>query len=175
MPQRSCLWIGWKTVLKRTEFSVISLSSSILTLDTKDYLLRDHENEKKYATTLEKTVKRARENRGQLFKNYQIYISTNVTSNSALIRIVEANGGECRTVSHTIKGRARVLRSDYLKSVENQVLVCTDSNEDKTLRGKFKEEIAEGELKGALYSSEWIMKSVLKQEVADGREVTISS
>jgi hypothetical protein len=144
-------------------------------LDTKDYLLRDRENEKKYATTLEQTVKRARENRGELFKNYQVYISTNVTSHPALVRIVEANGGECRTVSYTIKGRARVLRSDYLKSVENQVLVCTDSNEDKILRGKFKEEIAEGELKGALYSSEWIMNSVLKQEVANGREVTISS
>jgi hypothetical protein len=161
--------------LKKTEFSVISLSSSILTLDTKDYLLRDIQNEKKYSTTLEQTVKRAQENRGQLFKNYQIYISTHVPASSALVRIVEANGGECRTVSHTIKGRARVLRSDYLKSVENQVLVCTDMDEDKTLRAKFKEEIADGELHGTLYFSEWIMKSVLKQEVADGIEVAISS
>jgi hypothetical protein len=152
-----------------------SLLTPMLILDTNEYLLRDRENEKKYSTTLEQTVAKARENCRQLFKNYQIYISTHVPANSALVRIVEANGGECRTVPHTIKGRARVLRTDYLKSVENQVLVCTAENEDRTLIGKFKEEIAEGELKGALYTSEWIMKSVLRQEVASGKEFTITS
>src|SRR5208282_3753609 len=115
---------------------------SILTSDNQTYLLRDRENEKKYRTTLEQSVAKARNNHRRLFKNYQIYISSNISGSAAVLRIVEANGGEARVVSNTIKGRAKVLRSDYLKTVD-QILVCTNANEDKALRAKFREEVSE--------------------------------
>ena len=75
---------------------------------------------------------------------------------------------------HTIKGRAKVLRSDYLKTVD-QILVCTNTNEDKALRAKFREEAKEGGLTSAIYSSEWIMTSVLRQEIADDERIAILS
>jgi BRCT domain, a BRCA1 C-terminus domain len=148
--------------------------SQRLTLDTKAYFLRDRENEKRYNTTLEQTVSKACTNNRQLFKNYQIYISTNVPGKSSLLRIVEANGGEAKIVSNTIKGRAKILRSDFLKTVD-QVLVCTNTSEDKMLRGKFREEVSEGGLSSGIYMSEWIMRSVLRQEIEDSEENAILS
>lgn len=145
-----------------------------LTQDPQSYLLRDRENEKKYGTTLEKSVAKARNNHRQLFKNYQVYISSNVSGSAALLRIVEVNGGEARIVSNTIKGRAKVLRSDYLKP-GNQILVCTNTNEDKSLRAKFREEVTEAGLASAIYLSEWIMTSVLRQEIADDDGIAILS
>ena len=118
-------------------------------------------------------MSKARLNKRQLFKHYQIYLSTNVASHSSLLRIVEANGGEARIVSHTIKARAKVLRSDYLKTAENQILISSSAKDDKFLQGKFMEEVEEGELKGAIYSSEWIMRSVLRQEIADDEDICL--
>jgi hypothetical protein len=141
--------------------------------DTEGYLLRDRENEAKYGTKLEQTVARARENNRQLFKPYQIYIASNVPGLASLRRIVEANGGEVRAVSNAIKGRAKVLRSDYLRTVD-QILVCTDSIEDAALRGKFEEEVREGGMPWGMYTSEWIMRSVLKQEIANDAGLSLT-
>lgn len=91
----------------------------------------------------------------------------------SLLRIVEANGGEARIVSSTIKGRAKILRSDYLKTVD-QILVCTPTADDKMLREKFKEESIEGGLTWGIVSSEWIMVSVLRQEIMVDDEVVVS-
>jgi hypothetical protein len=76
-------------------------------------------------------------------------------------------------VAHTIKGRAKVLRSDYLKTIENQILISSALREDKVLQGKFVDEIKEGGLKGGIYSSEWIMRSVLRQEIVDDDDVCL--
>ena len=97
-----------------------------------------------------------------------------MAGSAALLRIVEVNGGEARIVQHTIKGRAKVIRSDYLKMVD-QILVCTNTNEDKALRAKFREEVKEGGLTSAIYLSEWIMTSVLRQEIADDERIAILS
>lgn len=145
----------------------------LMSSDTEGYLLRDRENEAKYGTKLEQTVARARENNRQLFKPYQIYVASNVPGLASLRRIIEANGGEVRAVSNAIKGRAKVLRSDYLRTVD-QILVCTDSTEDAALRGKFEEEVREGGMPWAMYTSEWIMKSVLKQEIANGAGLSLT-
>jgi len=142
--------------------------------DTKSYLLHDPENEKRYGTKIEKAVSKAQKNNRQLFKNYQIYISSHVLGYPSLLKIVEANGGEARIVSNTIKARAKILRSDYLKTVD-QILICTSNKEDSALRGKFAEEVRQGELSSGIYSSEWIMISVLRQEIANDEAIAILS
>jgi hypothetical protein len=145
-------------------YSPLPLSNS----DPQQYLLRDKDNEKKWNMRLEQSVVKARTNNRQLLKDYRVYISTHVKGNQALLRILETHGAEARIVSNAIKGRAKVLRTDYLKTVENQVLVCTPSADDKALREKFREEVREAGLEARLYSSEWIMISVLRQEIEDG-------
>ena len=127
----------------------------------------------KRGTTLEQTVSKAKLNKRQLFKNNQIYLSTSVPGHPSLLRIVEANGGEARIVSHTIKGRAKVLRADFLKTAENQILISSPLEDDKVLQGKFMDEINEGGLKGGMYSSEWIMRSVLRQEIVQDEDVRL--
>ena len=91
----------------------------------------------------------------------------------SLRRIIEANGGEARTVSNTIKGRAKILRSDYLRTV-HQILVCSSSTDDAWLRGKFMKEVQEVDLPWKMYSSDWIMKSVLQQEIATDAGLSLS-
>jgi len=93
---------------------------------------------------------------------------------NSLLRIIEANGGDARIISHTIKPRAKILRSDYLKSVD-QILVCTDGPEDKALRTKFREEVAKGGFSSGVYSSEWIMRSVLRQQIESDKGNAIVS
>ena len=158
---------------KDTVLGTICLRLLII-LDPKLYPLHDSENEKKYHFTLDQSVSRARENRRQLFKNYQVYISSAIPSHSALLRIVEANGGEAKVVSNTIKARAKVLRTDYLRTVD-QILICSASTEDRGLRSKFRDEVTEGGLTSGIYSSEWIMRSVLRQKIAEEKDVVISS
>jgi hypothetical protein len=145
-------------------YSPLPLSNS----DPQQYLLRDKDNEKKWNMTLEQSVVKARTNNRQLFKDYQVYISTHVRGNQALLQILETHGAEARIVTNAIKGRAKVLRTDCLKTAENQILVCTPSADDKALRDKFREEVKETGLEAGLYSSEWIMISVLRQEIKDG-------
>lgn len=101
-------------------------------------------------------------------KDYQVYISTLASGHDALLRILEINGADARIISHTIKGRAKILRLDYLRSVGNRVLICTPTSEDKVLRDKFREELKDAGLQGEVYSIEWIMMSVLRQEVQKG-------
>jgi hypothetical protein len=96
-----------------------------------------------------------------------------VPGHSSLLQIVEANGGVARIVSNTIKSRAKILRSDYLKTVD-QILVCMDTADDKILREKFKDEVLEGGLTWRMVPSEWIMVSVLRQEIADDYGIVIS-
>jgi len=122
---------------------------------------------------LEQTVHRAKNNNHQLFKNYQIYIASNVPGVASLRRIVEVNGGQARAVSNTIKGRAKILRSDYLRTV-HQILVYSSSADDAWLRGKFVEEAREGNLPWGVYTSDWIMRSVLKQEIATDAGLSLS-
>ena len=76
-------------------------------------------------------------------------------------------------MSHTIKGRAKVLRADFLKTAENQILISSPLEDDKVLQGKFMDEINEGGLKGGMYSSEWIMRSVLRQEIVQDEDVRL--
>ena len=144
-----------------------------LTSDPKLYPLRDRENEKKYEFLLDESVSRARDNRGQLFKNYQVYISNSLSVHSALLRIVETNSGEARVVSSTIKGRARIMRTDYVRAV-NQILICDPTAEDQGLRNKFQEEVKPGNLKAGVYTPEWILRSVLRQKIAEDADIIIS-
>jgi hypothetical protein len=143
-------------------------------LDPQKFLLQDKETEKKLGITLAQTVLNARANKSQLFKDYQIYISSLVKGHQALLHIVEKNGGDARLVSNTIGVRAKVLRSDYLKSVENQVLIGVGSKDEKMLRDKFRQEVTEGGLVGGLFTSEWVMISVLRQEISKGDAHAIS-
>lgn len=144
-----------------------------LTSDPKLYPLRDSENEKKYQFSLDESVSRARDNHGQLFKNYQVYISNSLSVHSALLRIVEANSGEARVVSSTIKGRARIMRTDYVRPV-NQILICDPTAEDQGLRNKFQEEVRAGNLIAGIYTPEWILRSVLRQKIAEDADIVIS-
>lgn len=144
-----------------------------LTADPKLYPLRDRENEKKYEFSLDESVSRARDNHGQLFKNYQVYISNSLSVHSALLRIVETNGGEARVVSSTIKGRARIMRTDYVRPVD-QILICDPTAEDQGLRNKFQEEVRAGNLIAGIYTPEWILRSVLRQKIAEDADIVIS-
>jgi hypothetical protein len=146
---------------------------SVLILDPQKYLLRDRENEKKWGISLEQTVAKARANNRKLLKDYQVYISTLASGHDALLRILEINGADARIISNTIKGRAKILRLDYLRSVGNRVLICTATSEDKVLRDKFREELKDAGLRGEVYSIEWIMMSVLRQEVEKGNKEAI--
>jgi hypothetical protein len=157
----------------RRETPWYPLSQVITNPDPQNYLLHDKEAEKKWNTTLVQTVIRARANNRQLFKDYQVYLSNSVHGHQALLGILETNGAEVRVVSNSIKGRAKVLRTDYLKTAEKQVLVCRASSDDKVLRDKFREEVKEGGLNWGLYTSEWIMISVLRQEIEKGDENAI--
>ena len=144
-----------------------------LTSDPKLYPLRDRENEKKYQFSLDESVSRARDNHRQLFKNYQVYISNSLSTHSALLRIVETNGGEARVVSNTIKGRARIMRTDYIRPVD-QILICDPTAEDQGLRNKFQQEVRTGNLKAGIYTPEWILRNVLRQKFAEDADIVIS-
>ena len=120
------------------------------------------------------TVTKARKNQRKLFKNYQIYISSSVAGHAALVRIVEMNGGEAKIVQHTIKPRAKVLRPDYVRTVD-QVLISSDNDEDKSLRTKFRQEVDETALTSCVFTSEWIMRSVLRQEIVTDNEFEVFS
>jgi hypothetical protein len=146
-----------------------------LTLAPEDYLLQDRSNEEKYGMRLEQSIIKARKNNRKLFKDYQIYISTAAKGHVAIQHIVEVNGGEARIVSHNLKQRGKILRSDHLKPAENKVLICTREKDDKDLRAKFKEEtMAEG-YSCLIFSSEWIMRCVLRQEIREDNEFALSA
>jgi hypothetical protein len=113
---------------------------------------------------LQEAIARARINQRSLFKNYQVYISSGIEGHAMLQRIIETNGGEARIVSSAIKGRAKIIRPEYLRTVD-QILVCADK--EKTLQEKFQDEVNERGLTSEMYSTEWITRSVLRQEIVD--------
>lgn len=65
------------------------------------------------------------------------------------------------------------MRSDYLKTLENQILISSPLKDDKGLQGKFMEEVREAGLRGGIYASEWIVRSVLRQEIVDDEDVIL--
>lgn len=103
-----------KSLLCAHFLCVLSIINAVLTLylAPENFLLSDPANEKKWKFKLVDAVKRAKQNKGQIFKGLGFYVTTRVLQGmekNLLKNVVEAHGGWVSPLSHASPS-PRILR-----------------------------------------------------------------
>ncbi|OLL24568.1 BRCT-containing protein 1 [Neolecta irregularis DAH-3] len=147
-------------VLVSTRWIEACVSSKAI-IDPIKYPLEDSEGEAKYQCNLEESRSRADKNGATLFKDYTIVATNSIKGGVApLCGIVNANGGKAISVA-SLKGKG----GNFGKT---QPVLITTSNEEQKYKDKFLKAAHKEGKTGAVYGSEWILRSVLRQEIVDG-------
>lgn len=124
-------------------------------IETSKFLLKDPDGEQKYGCVLEESLGRARKGSG-VFGNCVIYVTPSIRGGTeTMARVIQSNGGVCRVA----EGRRSLAG---LKN-SNDRLFLISTPEDTALWGRFQRRAAILHARVHLYSTEWVLVSVIRQ------------
>lgn len=142
-------------------------------LPPEDFVLDDVEGERRHGFTLSESTARAKENKGQLLKNYIIYCTEAVHGGYDTYKsIIEANGGKC----HPFRARASSIVSargaldaneddEAPESPEYSYLVSGSTYEESRIWTRFRQ-IAQGKgMVPRVVRTDWIIDLALSQRI----------
>lgn len=134
--------------------------------DPDNYPLVDKKREKQYSFNLQKSIERARQNKGKLLWGVPIYCTTAVKGGAESYRkIAEANGA----IFKTYTGRTTTIKvinpEEDSQGPEPVYLVTSESKPEKDLWPKFEKMARDGNMKPRVVSSDWLLKVTMAQEL----------
>ncbi|BFZ60104.1 regulator of Ty1 Transposition [Saitoella coloradoensis] len=136
--------------------------------DVDEYILQDKKMETQYKCKLADTLDRARKNQRTLFKGYIVHLTTGIKGGvEPSTRIIEANGGK---VEIGVPSTRQLATKE--EGVE-RVIVSIEKD-----RKQWDKLVKAARVKGEdphVYSTEWILTSVLRQELAGDDEFVIKA
>jgi len=147
-------------------------------LPTKDYTLKDKQNEAKFGVKLQKAVARARANRGRLLWKVPIYCTENIANGTGCYKaIAEANGAIFKIYrarsGTTIK--PTTAEEDGGADPEPVYLLSSASASERAMWPKFEKMAREGHMEPRVVSSDWLLSVALRQEVDFDEEYLVSN
>lgn len=137
--------------------------------DTKPYLLRDKENEKKFGVTLQKAASRARANRGRLLWHIPIYCTADILNGYENYQtIAEANGATFKVYrarsGTTIK--PTTAEEDGGAPPEPVYLLTSATAAEKPLWPRFEEMAKNGNMEPRIVIPDWLLDVCMRQELS---------
>lgn len=134
--------------------------------DVEDYKLKDKVKEKQFGINLEKSIVRARQNKGKLLWGVPIYCSTHIKSGSDSYKpIAEANGA----IFKTYNGRTSTIKvtrpEEDSQGPEPVYLLTSNSKAERDLWPKFEKMAKDGNMIPRVVSSDWLLKVAMNQQL----------
>lgn len=135
-------------------------------LDVEDYKLKDKDREKQFGIKLERSIERARKNKGRLLWGVPIYCTTQIKSGPDSYRpIAEANGA----IFKTYNGRASTIKvirpEEDSQGPEPVYLLSSNSKTERDLWPRFEKMAKDGNMMPRVVSADWLLKVAMDQEV----------
>jgi hypothetical protein len=133
--------------------------------DTKEYVLKDNENEKKFGLKLRDAVARAKTNKKSLLRQVPIYCTAEVPNGPSTYQsIVQANGG---TVA-IYRGRPVIKKTSPEEDdgpAEPVYLITGQKPSERQLWKKFSDMAKEGNMIPRIVETEWILDVAMSQQL----------
>ncbi|EPS45614.1 hypothetical protein H072_396, partial [Dactylellina haptotyla CBS 200.50] len=131
-------------------------------VDTKPYLLKDAEGEKKLNMKLSQSLERAKENEGRMLEGLQVYVTPGVTPGwETFKKIVEANGGTASQFKAVKRGG--VAENKDVATTKRLVLISAPRDE-KLFTG-FKKMAKEAGWDPLVYKTDWLLDVAMQQKL----------
>ncbi len=131
---------------------------------TADFLLKDHENEKKFGLKLKDVVARAKANKRSLLRRVPIYCTGQIQNGPGTYKaIVEANGGTFALYS----GRPIIKKTSAEEDdgpAEPVYLLTGQTPDEKKLWHKFEEMARDGNMIPRVVEAEWLLDVAMSQQ-----------
>ncbi|KAF3761378.1 hypothetical protein M406DRAFT_294946 [Cryphonectria parasitica EP155] len=131
------------------------------------YKLKDKEREKSLGVNLEKSIRRARQNKGQLMWGVPIYCTASIKSGPESYRpIAEANGA----IFKTYNGRTSTIKvtppEEDSQGPEPVYLLTTNSKAEQNLWPRFEKMARDGNMLPRIVCVDWLLWVAMNQELA---------
>ncbi|KAK6544439.1 hypothetical protein TWF694_001134 [Orbilia ellipsospora] len=131
-------------------------------VDTKPYLLKDAEGEKKLNVKLSLSLERAKENEGKMLEGLSVYVTPGVSPSwETFKKIVEANGGTA-SLFKAVK-RGGIIENKDVTTTKRLVLL-TVVKDDKLAVG-FKKMAKEVGWDPIVYKTDWLLDVAMQQKL----------
>ncbi|KAF3173194.1 hypothetical protein TWF788_009260 [Orbilia oligospora] len=131
-------------------------------VDTKPYLLKDADGEKKLKMNLKESLERAKENEGKLLEGLTVYITPNVSPGfETFKKIVEANSGSAVSFKAAKRGG---IAANKDASTSKRLVLVTAAKDDKLWSG-FKRVAKESGWDPLIYSTDWLLDAAMTQKL----------
>lgn len=135
--------------------------------DVEAYRLKDKDKEKQFGIKLEKSIARARKNKGKLLWGIPVYCTTQIKSGPDSYRpIAEANGA----IFKTYTGRTSTIKptrpDEDSQGPEPVYLLSSNSKAERDIWPRFEKMAKEGNMLPRVVSSDWLLKVAMNQEVS---------
>jgi hypothetical protein len=136
--------------------------------DVEDFILQDKEAERKYSFKLEKSMARAKANRGKLLRGIPIYCTEKARNGpDSYQSIAEANGAIFKLYrarsGTTIK--PTTAEEDGFAKPEPVYLLAGNSPDEKQLWERFSKMAEEGNMEPRIVDPDWLLDVAMAQEV----------
>ncbi|KAF4125599.1 BRCA1 C Terminus (BRCT) domain [Geosmithia morbida] len=133
-----------------------------------DFVLKDREAEKRYNISLDKSVRRAKANRGRLLWGVPVYCTENIRNgsesykaiaeaNSAIFKLYRARSGS------TIK--PTTAEEDGGRPPEPVYLLSNTSAEEKKMWPRFRDMAEKGNMEPRIVAPDWLLDVAMAQQV----------
>lgn len=136
--------------------------------DPGDYILKDRAAEKRFNFDLERSMARARANRGKLLQGVPIYCTEQVPKGPENLRaIAEANGAIFKLYrarsGTTIK--PTTAEQDGFAKPDPVYLLTGESGDEQQLWARFKDMAEKGNMEPRIVTPEWLLDVAMAQQV----------
>ncbi|KAI1387397.1 BRCT-containing protein [Hypoxylon trugodes] len=145
--------------------------------DPQDYILKDKENEKRFAIKLETSVRRARKNNGKLLWNTPIYCTASIKNGpQGYQAIAEANGALFMVYGARSGSTIKPTNPEEDEGEPDPVyLLSNTSPEEKKLWQKFEDMAKKGNMEPRIVAADWLLDVVMNQEVFFDEKYLVSN
>ena len=135
--------------------------------DVDDFILQDEEAEKKHNIKLEKSVARAKANRGKLLVGIPIYCTEKIRAGPDSYKaIAEANGAIFKIYRARSGTTIRPATAEEEgKPPEPVYLLSSDARDEKSLWPKFREMAFQGNMEPRIVVPDWLLDVAMAQQV----------
>ena len=135
--------------------------------DADDFVLHDDEAEKKHNIKLEKSVARAKANKGKLLVGIPIYCTEKIRAGPDSYKaIAEANGAIFKIYRARSGTTIRPATAEEEgKPPEPVYLLSSDARDEKSLWPKFREMAFQGNMEPRIVVPDWLLDVAMAQQV----------